>query len=56
MANPSILTTAVEDYVASMTKRELDELLATARDPEETTTDEAETSDQIAGRMFGGTK
>lgn len=55
MANHSILTTAVEDYIASMTKRELDELIATARDPEETST-EAETSDQIAGRMFGGAK
>lgn len=55
MANPSILTTAVEDYIASMTKRELDDLIATARDPEETNTD-AETSDQIAGRMFGGAK
>ena len=54
-ADPSILTQAVEDYLATLSKRELDELLATVRDPEETTTD-AETSDQIAGRMFGGAK
>lgn len=57
MSDPQILVTAVEEYIASMSKPEFDAFVAVTRDPEENkTTDPAadETdSSKIAARMFG---
>lgn len=58
-ADITILREAVEEYIASMSPREFDILVATTRDPEEKKSDtdtREDNLDTIGDRMFGDNK